>query len=161
MTNCKSARTPLELGTKSCLSKPSTHEKIDSQNYPYREAIGCLMYAMLCTRPNLGFPICFLSQFSNIPREEHWVALKCVLRYVKGTLKFRFKYERIDDKIIGYTNVDWAGDIEKCKSTSGFIFLLGNGAISWGSKKKACVALSTMEAKYVAFSQETREAIWL
>ena len=59
MTNCKSTRTPLELGTKSCLSKPSTHEKIDSQNYPYREAIGCLMYAMLCTRPDLGFPICF------------------------------------------------------------------------------------------------------
>ena len=59
MINCKSTRTPLELGTKSNLSKPSTHEKTDSQNYPYREAIGCLMYAMLCTRPDLCFPICF------------------------------------------------------------------------------------------------------
>ena len=64
-------------------------------------------------------------------------------------------------KIIGYTDADWAGDIEKRKSTSGFIFLLGNGAISWGSKKQACVALSTTEAEYVALSQATREAIWL
>ena len=66
MINCKSTRTPLELGTKSSLSKPSTHEKIDSQNYPYREAIGCLMYAMLCTRPDLGFPYVFKVNFLTI-----------------------------------------------------------------------------------------------
>ena len=62
---------------------------------------------------------------------------------MKGTLKFRLKYERSDDKIIGYIDADWAGNIEKRKSTSGFILLLGNGAISWGSKKQACVAFST------------------
>ena len=161
MTNCKSTNTPLELGAKNSLSNLTIPEKGSSLDYPYREAIGCLMYAMLCTRPDLGFPICFLSQFSNNPNEEHWIAVKRVLRYIKGTLKLKLKYETGNTNIIGYTDADWAGDVLRRKSTSGFIFLLGNGAISWGSKKQACVALSTTEAEYVALSQATREAVWL
>ena len=98
MINCKSTRTPLKLGIKNSLGKPSNDDKNDNlQNYPYREATGCLMYAMLCTRPDLGFPICFLSQFSNFPSKENWVALKHVLRYVKGSLKFKLTYEKRDE----------------------------------------------------------------
>ena len=161
MTNCKSTNTPLELGAKNSLSNLTIREKGSSLDYPYRKAIGCLMYAMLCTRPDLGFPICFLSQFSNNPNEEHWIAVKRVLRYIKGTLKFKLKYETRNTNIVGYTDADWAGDVMRRKSTSGFIFLLGNGAISWGSKNQACVALSTTEAKYIALSQATREVVWL
>ena len=162
MINYKGTRTPLKLDIKNSLSKSSCNEENnDSKNFPYREAIGCLMYALLCIRPDLGFPICFLSQFSNSPSKEHWIALKHVLRYVKETLTFKLKYEKSDEQIIGYSDVDWVGDIEKHKSTSGFIFLLGKGPISWGSKKQAYVALSTTEEEYVSLSQATREAIWL
>lgn len=161
MGNSKTTSTPLELGIKRLLSNSlSTNDEI-SNIFPFREAIGCLMYAMLCTRLDLCFPTCFLSQFSNNPRNEHYIAIKRVMRYIKGTLKLRIVYEKNNMDIIGYTDVDWAGDIEKRKSTSGFIFLLGNGVVSWSSKKQASVTLSTTEAEYVALSQATREAIWL
>jgi hypothetical protein len=161
MSNCKSTNTPLELGIKNSLSNRNPEEDKTTDKFPYREAIGCLMYAMLCTRPDLGFPICYLSQFSNAPGDEHWMAIKRVLRYVKGTQSLRLVYEKGELDLLGYSDADWAGDTNKRKSTSGFVFLLGGGAVSWGSKKQACVALSTTEAEYVALSQATREAIWL
>jgi len=63
--------------------------------------------------------------------------------------------------LLGFFDVDWEGDVDKIKSTSNFVFLLRGGEVSWGSKKKACVALSTTKIKYVALSQPTRETIWL
>lgn len=143
--NSKSTSTPLELGTEGILSEPLTPNNETPIDFSCREAIGSLTYAMLCTRPNLGFPICFLSQFLNNPQSEHGSAVKPTMRYVKGTLTLKLKYEKRKDDIIGYTAVDWTCDVEKRKSTSRFIFLLGNGAVSWGRKKQACVALSTTE----------------
>ena len=160
MTNSKAVATPLETGIKILLS--NSQEDISKEiDYPYREAIGCLMYAMLCTRPDLSFSICYLSRFSNNPRIEHWKALKRVLRYIKGTIKLKLKFGKESENILGYSDADWAGDLTKRKSTSGFVFLLGGGAISWGSKKQTCVALSSTEAEYVALSHATKEAIWL
>ena len=54
--------------------------------------------------------------------------------------------------MIGYNDADWGSDLDECKSTSGYVFLLNNGAITWSSKKQPCIALSTMEAEYVACS---------
>ena len=65
------------------------------------------------------------------------------------------------DKCIGYSDADWAGDISDRKSTSGYIFMLSGGAISWSSRKQKCVALSTAEAEYVALSSAVQECIWL
>ena len=61
----------------------------------------------------------------------------------------------------GYTDADYGGDLDECISTSGYVFLLDNGAISWRSKKQTCIALSTMEAKFIACSAGVQEAIWL
>jgi len=61
----------------------------------------------------------------------------------------------------GYTDADWGGDLDESRSTSGYVFTLGEGAISWCSKKQDCIALSTMEAEYVACCLATQEAIWL
>ena len=60
-----------------------------------------------------------------------------------------------------YTDADWGGDLDERKSTSGYVFLLNNGAISWSSKKQSCIALSTMEAEFVVFSAAVQEAVWL
>ena len=62
---------------------------------------------------------------------------------------------------MGYTDVDWGGDLNERKSTSGYVFLLNNGVISWSSKKQSCIALSTMEAEFVAFLAAVQEAVWL
>jgi hypothetical protein len=135
MNNSKGTSTPLELGIKNNLSNIDPKENEVTNNFPDREAIGCLMYAMLYTRPDLGFPICYLSPFSNTPRNEHWIAVKRVLRYVKGTQCLRLVYKKDEINLLGYYDVDWAGDMDNRKSTSGFVFLLGGGAVSWGSRK--------------------------
>ena len=105
MTNSKAIATPLEIGIKILLS--NSQEDISKEiDYPYREAIGCLMYAMLCTRPDLSFSICYLSRFSNNPRIEHWKALKRVLRYIKGTIKLKLKFGKESENILGYSDAD-------------------------------------------------------
>jgi hypothetical protein len=63
--------------------------------------------------------------------------------------------------LVGYSDADWGNDLDERKSTSGYAFLLNNGAITWSSKKQPCIALSTMEAEYIACFAAVQEAIWL
>ena len=79
------------------------------------------------------------------------MAVKRILRYLKGTSDYMLCYQgKKDLRLIGYFDADWGGDIDQSKSTSGYAFLLNDSAILWSSKKQCCVALSTMEAEYVA-----------
>ena len=78
--------------------------------------------------------------------------MKRILRYLKGTTDYVLCYKWRDLRLIGYTDANWGGDPDQRKSTSGYVFLLNDGAISWGSKKQSCIALSTMEAEYVVCS---------
>ena len=89
--------------------------------------------------------------------------MKRVLRYLKDTLNhgILYKQEGLDKCIIGCSDADWAGDISDRKSTSGYIFVLSGGAISWSSRKQKCVALSIAEDEYVALSSAVQECIWL
>ena len=80
---------------------------------------------------------------------------------MKGTANYSLCYQGGDLKIIGYTDADWAGDLDGRKSTSGYTFLLNGGAISWASKKQTCITLSTMEAKFVTSASAVQEAVWL
>lgn len=89
-------------------------------------------------------------------------ALKRILRYLKGTTNIGILYKQDgSDKCVGYSDADWAGDTSDRKSTSGYIFMLSGGLISWSSKKQKCVALSTAEAEYVALSGAAQECLWL
>ncbi len=84
------------------------------------------------------------------------------MRYVKGTTKLGIYYSNENsNELIGYSDADWGGDINDRKSTSGYIFKLNGGAVSWRSKKQSGVALSTAEAEYVALSAAAQEAMWL
>ena len=76
-------------------------------------------------------------------------------------MDYRLCYQDQDLQLKGYTDADWGGDLNERKSTSSYVFLLGNGAITWCSKKQTCIAVSTMEAEFVAFSAAAQEAIWL
>ena len=90
------------------------------------------------------------------------LAVKRVLRYVKGTLNYGLLYSKQgNSKCVGYSDADWAGDFTDRKSTSGYCFQLCGAAISWNSSKQSCVALSTAEAEYVALSSAAQEAAWL
>ena len=94
-------------------------------------------------------------------RQIHWIATKHVLRYLHGTINLGLRYAASDVRLHGYTNANWAGDVVDRKSTSRCCFSLGSALISWMSRKEKSVAFRTTEAKYIAASIESCEAIWL
>lgn len=129
---------------------------------PYRQAIGSLMYLMITTRPDIAFAIGKLSQHNQNPRANDWIAVKRLLRYVNGTQNFGILYDGSKPLTIdGYSDADWGGCKTTRKSTSGSIFLIAGGAVSWRSKKQTCVATSTCEAEYIASCLACKESIWL
>ena len=127
-------------------------EKEKMTRVPYANAVGSLMYAMMCTRPDICYVVGLVSRFQSNLGLAHWKTVKRILRYLKGTTDYVLCYQGSDLHMIGYNDADWGSDLDECKSTSGYAFLLNNGAIIWSSKKQPCIALSTMEVEYVACS---------
>jgi hypothetical protein len=141
---------------------PKTQAEMENMaRVPYANAIGNLMYAMLCTRTDICFAVRLVSRFQSNSGPTHWKAVKRILQYLRGTADYMLCYQGKDLHLRGYSDADWAGDLDERKSTSGYAFLLGGRAITWCSKKQSCVALSTMESKYVACSATVQEAAWL
>lgn len=114
--------------------------------------VGSLLYAAMATRPDIAQAVSVVSKFNTNPNTAHLTAVKRILRYLNRTLNLGLKYQRSETgTLAGFSDGDWAGDQDDRRSTTGNIFLLAGGAVSWLSKKQATVALSTAEvAKYVA-----------
>jgi len=129
----------------------------------YQSAIGSLMYAMTQTRPDIAYSISVLSRFAHNPNTAHWNALKRVFRYIRGTTDVVIRYGGRPESLglQGSSDSDWGGDNESRRSTSGYVFQLANGPVSWRSKRQAIVALSSTEAEYIALTEATKEAIWM
>lgn len=164
MIECKSVATPMEISTVlTKQSSPQTNEeRIQMQNVPYRELIGALIYLSNATRPDIAFVASALSRFCTNPGPTHWKLAKRVLRYLQGTLNCGIIYtESNNDKLKAYVDSDWAGDIDDRRSCSGYVFMLANGPIAWEAKKQRSVALSTMEAEYMALSEVAKESIYM
>eukprot|EP00253_Pinus_taeda_P027989 PITA_27989 len=157
MQVCKAAITPTVMGLK--LSKEDSSKDFDPSLY--KSIVGSLMY-LTATRPDIMFDVSLISRFMERPKEAHWQATKRILRYVKGTKKFGILYNVSEHSdLVGYTDSDWVGSVDDRKITSSYVFHMGSGAISWASKKQSIVALSTAEAKYVAATSATCQAVWM
>ena len=114
--------------------------------------VGSLLYAAIATRPDIAQAVGAVSKFCSKPSEAHLTAV----RYLKGTANISLKFEKsIEGDLIGFSDADWAGDQDDRHSTTGNLFLMAGGPVSWLSKKQAIVALSTSEAEYVALSVAT------
>jgi hypothetical protein len=101
----------------------------------YRQMVGSLNY-LTTTRPDISYSVSVLSQFMAKPHESHWNATKAVLRYLKGTLDYGIKYTDASDvELTGYSDSDWAGNLNDRRSTTGYAFNIGSGVVSWSSKK--------------------------
>ncbi|WRX12109.1 Integrase [Theobroma cacao] len=163
MLDSKKGFMPSRHGIK--LSKemsPKTPEEVEyMRRIPYASAIGTLMYAMLCTRPNICYAIGLVSRFYSNPDVEHWTTVKCFFKYLRRTKNYMLGYSRSDLVATGYTDSDFQSDVDFRKSTSGSVFTIGGGAIVWRSVKQSCIANSTMEAEYVAACEAAKEAVWL
>jgi hypothetical protein len=163
MMDCKAAPTPAAVGA--VLTKadaPSTDaEKGEMTSIPYRSAVGGLLYLALGTRPDIAAAVVAVSRFNANPGPTHWTAVKRVLRYLKGTQELGITYSRSETpELVGYADSDWGGDVDTRRSTTGYVFHLSNGPVSWQSKLQKTVALSSCEGEYMAASAATQEAVW-
>ncbi|XP_031332907.1 secreted RxLR effector protein 161-like [Photinus pyralis] len=122
--------------------------------------IGCLMYAMLTTRPDISAAVNFYSRFQNHATEEQWNGLKKILRYIQQTKDIGLFFpKQQSEALVGYADSDWGGNTDR-KSISGYMFQVLGSTVSWTTKKQATVALSSTEAEYVALASAGTELIW-
>lgn len=159
MSDCNPVSTPFE-------SKVDYSKLNDDVYYesPCRQAIGCLMYLMICTRPDLSISVNLLSRYMTKNNLELWRCIKRIFRYLKGTINLRLTYNRTEynDIITGFVDSDWGGDLIDRKSTTGFLFkLYDNCTITWNTRRQATVATSSTEAEYMALYEAVKEAMWL
>lgn len=158
MQDCKPVETPLDPKFRI----PKDYVIDMDLEYKCRSIIGSLMYAAIGSRPDLSVYINYLSRYQSKPCHDLWLALKRILRYVKGTLDYKLVFSSKDDcPLVGYADADWASSLEDRSSTSGYLFKVYGNTVVWRSKKQNVVALSTAEAEYVALSEAAVEACWL
>jgi len=132
---------------------PSIHLKKNkgpsvSQN-EYAKVIGCVMFLMNFTRPDVAYAVTRLSRYTHNPSKEHWNALLRLLKYLRGTINWCLHFNKISAVLEGYCDANWVSDNDEVSSTSGCVFTLGGGAISWKSAKQTFIAHSTMESEFI------------
>ncbi|KAL5742036.1 hypothetical protein ACOSP7_028768 [Xanthoceras sorbifolium] len=163
MQDAKPVSTPLGIHFR--LSKeqsPKTEEeRTHMAKVPYASAIGSLMYAMVCTRPDIAQAVGAVSRYMNNPGKIHWEAVKWILRYLRVTTNKTLCFKGGDTTLTGYVDADLAGNVDIRKSTTGYVYTLGGTAVSWVSQLQKIVALSTTEAEYVAVTEASKEMVWL
>lgn len=123
--------------------------------------IGSLMYLMSCTRPYIAFTVSSLSRFMSNPVENHWKAIVRVLRYLRYTQNYGLHYSSDPAVLEGFSDANWISDIQDTKGTSGYVFTLRGGAVSWKSSRQTIITRSIMEFEFVALDKSGEEAEWL
>jgi Reverse transcriptase (RNA-dependent DNA polymerase)/gag-polypeptide of LTR copia-type/Integrase core domain/GAG-pre-integrase domain len=155
--------TPQEFGKKlSPEDCPTTEEeKRYMDKVPYREAVGSLLYAANCTRPDIATSVSNVSRYLSNPGRAHWEAVKRILRYLKETEGLSLTLGGNEVHLEGFSDADWGADLIARRSRTGFVFMIGMGAVAWESKLQHTAAQSTMEAEYMAVAMATKEALWI
>ena len=150
----------VKLSQTQCPTTAEDREKM--KDVPYASAIGSIMYAMLCTRPDVCLAISFARMYQSNPGMDHWTAVKNILKYLKRTKDMFLVYGGDKELIVnGYVDASFDTDPDDSKSQTGYVFTLNGGAVSWCSSKQSVVAGSTCEAEYIAASEAANEGVWM
>ena len=159
MSDCNVKRSPFSSGTTLERSKEETTE------YPYRQLVGCLLYAAKGTRPDIAHAIGILTQHLVSPTDLHVNAAKHVLKYIKGTIDHCITYHCRNSQqqpvLAGWVDSDWGGDIETRKSTTGLVVQLCNGPVAFSSMLQQTIALSSAVAEYIAACSIAERVVFL
>jgi hypothetical protein len=127
----------------------------------YSSDVGSLMYAMVCSHPNLSHAMSIVSRYMANPSREHWKVVQWILRYLCGSSNACLCFGESIDGLFGYVYSDYAGDLDKRRYLSGYVFTIGGCVVSWKACLWATIVMSTIEAKYMATVETTKEALWL
>ena len=147
MWDSKPVPTPLEISSKltraDCPAAGTTPDTAFIRLY--QSAVGAIMYAMLGTRPDIAFAVTALSQFNSNPGQAHWTAVKHVMRYLRGTVDYKLTYGSTGNAVVspivlGYSDSDWGSNADDRRSVTGYVFLLGGGAVSWQARKHCVIS---------------------
>jgi hypothetical protein len=157
MTSAKPRSVPIGVGEK----RTREGEPLNTEEFPYSKLVGSLLYLSNCTRPDIAQACGVLSRFMSCLTVEHWRLAKSVLSYLPRTAESGIVFGGSKLKLRGYCDANYAGDINTRRSTSGYVFMIEEGAVSWASKLQPTVAFSTVEAEYMSAAFATKEALWL
>ncbi|KAD4385682.1 hypothetical protein E3N88_25851 [Mikania micrantha] len=164
MQDSKRGTLPMAHGTilSSSQSPKTNEEKKKMERVPYASAIGSIMYAMLCTRPDVSFALSITSRYHQNPGESHWAAVKNILKYLRRTKYMFLIYGGMEEELTVrcYTDASFQIDRDDSRSQSGYVFTLNGGAITCRSSKQS-VAQSTTESEYIAASEAAKEVAWM
>ncbi|KAM1431774.1 hypothetical protein ACFX1X_014159 [Malus domestica] len=157
MLECKLISTSMEPNAKMC-----AHEGKDLKDATmYRKLVGSLIYLTL-TQPDISYAIGVMSRYMQNPKKPHLEAVRRIPRYVKSTIDYGLLYKKGEDcKLVGYCDADFAGDHDPRRSTTGYVFRISSGVVSWCSKRQPMVSLLTTEAEYRAAAMVAQENAWL
>ena len=137
--------------------EPNPDGNVGSRSNSYARLMGELQFIANATRPDIAYAVSKLSSYTANPSMQHVTMLKRVLRYLSGTRLYGIMYHNVLghlNQFLGYANASFT-DADDLKSTTGYVFKMSGGAITWYSKKQSVTALSTMEAEYIALSKAT------
>ncbi|CAI7770128.1 unnamed protein product, partial [Closterium sp. NIES-54] len=154
---------PTPLSTSHSLSAPPSNESVEPSG-PYPELVGCLMYLMTCTRPDLAYPLSLLARYVSPGRHQkvHWDAAKRVLRYLCSTLGMGLVLGGRGPVVLtGYADTSWVVDSATHRSSQGYTFSLGSGSFSWRSTSLSSVLSSSCQAQIYAGAMAAQELRWL
>ncbi|CAN6727335.1 unnamed protein product [Malus baccata var. baccata] len=155
------------LECKPCLTPCHPNQKLLTHGSPsysdpthYRSIVGALQY-LTFTRLDIAYSVNQVCQFMHSPLDSYYVAVKRILRYLRGTIGWGIFFQPGSLCLRAYTDADWAGDPNDRRSTTGFVVFLDSNPISWSSKKQHTVSRSSTEAEYRAMATTTAEVVWL
>ncbi|XP_062100743.1 secreted RxLR effector protein 161-like [Humulus lupulus] len=131
---------------------------------PFASGVGSVIYAMVCTRPDLAYAMSIVGRFIADSGEEHWNPLKWILIYGKGTIDVSLIYSskfQTQSKVMGYVDSDNAGCIDTRRSLIGYVFTIQGGCVSWKANLQKVVDLSSTKVEYMEITETIKEDIWL
>ena len=163
MHDSKPVSTPIAPHFKlSAAQCPSSDEDVEYiSKVPYSSDVGSLMYAMVCSRPDLSYAMSLVSRYMSNPGKEHWKTVQWIFRYLRGTSDSYLKFGRTDQGLIGYVDSDYAAHLDRRRSPTEYVFTIGSYAVSWKTTLQSVVVMSTRKAEYMAIAEACKESVWL
>nr|GEX77730.1 retrotransposon protein, putative, Ty1-copia subclass [Tanacetum cinerariifolium] len=166
MENSKRGSIPmqekLKLSKSQGASTPAEMKRM--QNVPYASAVGSIMYAVRCTRPDVAFAQNITSRFQQNPGDIHWTTVKNILKYLRNTKDMFLVYGgdlKRELRVSCYTDAGYLMDADDLKSQTGYVFVLNGGAVDWKSARQSIFATSSAKAEYIAAFDASKEAVWV
>ena len=144
LSEAKIVSTPADINVK--LKKDDSVRK-EVASVTYQSMVRSLLYAAIVTHPDVPQAVAVVSTFCSKPTEAHLIAVKRILHYLKGTLNLVTKFQKSDEVLVDYSNADWADDLDDHHSTTGNLFLMAGGPISWVSKKQAVKGIINIRSR--------------